>query len=71
MYAFRGSTEKEGEHAFLLQSLNPESRYQLRFHDHSAADRIAMGSDLMKDRLHVQFPIANSSELICLDEVAR
>ncbi len=71
VYAFRGSTEKEGEHAFVLQGLNRESRYQLRFHDHYAADRIAMGSDLMKDGLHVQLPIANSSELIFLDEVAR
>ena len=55
----------------MLQGLNPEFRYQLEFHDHSAADRIAKGSDLMKEGLHVQLPIANSSELIFLDEVAR
>ena len=71
VYAFRGSTEKEGDHTFMLQDLNPGSRYQLRFHDHSAADRIAMGNDLTEDGLHVQLPIANSSELIFLDEVAR
>ena len=29
VYAFRGSTEKEGDHTFMLQDLNPESRYQL------------------------------------------
>jgi alpha-galactosidase len=71
VYAFRGSTEKEGEHTFGLQGLDPKSHYQLRFHDHSAADRIATGSDLMKNGLRVPLPIANSSELIFLDEVAR
>jgi hypothetical protein len=71
VYAFRGSTESEGEHTFTLRGLNPQSRYQLRFHDHSAADRIIPGSELMKDGLHVQLAIPNSSELIFLDEVAR
>jgi alpha-galactosidase len=71
VYAFRGSTEREGEHSFVLQGLNPDSRYQLRFHDHSNAYQIIKGSELMKRGLHVRLPIANSSELIFLDEVAR
>ena len=69
VYAFRGSTEAEAEHKFVLRGLDPASRYQLRFHDHSAGDQIINGHELMKTGFAVQLPIANSSEIIFLEEL--
>jgi alpha-galactosidase len=70
VYAFRGKTEDERMHSFPLQGLQPDKRYSLRFHDHSAADRTVKGRELMHDGLRVRLAIPNSSELIFLDEVA-
>jgi alpha-galactosidase len=69
VYAFRGKTEEERAHSFSLQGLQPEKRYRLRFHDHSAADRVVKGRELMHDGLRVRLAIANSSELIFLEEI--
>lgn len=69
VFVFRGSTETEGSHEFVLQGLQPASRYQLRFHDHSAPDRIVEGAELMKTGLGMRFPLANSSEIIFLEEL--
>ena len=69
VYAFRGSTEAEAEHKFVLRGLDPASRYQLRFHDHSAGDQIINGHELMKTGFAVQLPSANSSEIIFLEEL--
>ncbi len=69
VYAFRGSTETEAEHKFVLRGLDPASRYQLRFHDHSAGDQIINGHELMKTGFAVQLPSANSSEIIFLEEL--
>jgi alpha-galactosidase len=68
VYAFRGSTESETQHKFILQGLRGTSRYKLEFHDHSASDQIFQGDELMNGGLLVHLPIANSSELIFLDE---
>jgi alpha-galactosidase len=64
VYAFRGTTEEENTHAYVLQGLQPSSRYLLKFHDHSSPDRTVTGDELMKRGLKVTLPLANSSELI-------
>lgn len=69
VYAFRGSTKTEAEHKFILQGLNPASRYQVHFHDHSSADQIATGRELMKRGLNVRLPGANTSEIVFLNEL--
>ena len=69
VYAFRGAIETEGKHKFLLQGLQAGSRYQLRFHDHSAKDQIVKGGELMTQGLAVRLSIANSSEIIFLQEL--
>jgi hypothetical protein len=69
VYAFHGSAETEAEHRFLLRGLQGASRYRLRFHDHSSSDRIMQGSELMKTGIVVRLPLANSSEIILLEEL--
>ncbi len=69
VYAFRGSTELEAEHTFLLRGLRSTSRYQLRFHDHSDLDRVMSGAELMKSGLLVRRPAAHSSEIVFLEEL--
>ena len=69
VYAFRGSTKIEAEHTFVLRGLDAASRYRLRFHDHSANDQTIGGDELMKAGLAVRLPIANSSEIIFLEEL--
>jgi hypothetical protein len=64
VYAFRGTTEDEKTHAYVLQGLEPSSRYLLKFNDHSSPDRTVTGDELMRRGLKVTLPIANSSELI-------
>jgi alpha-galactosidase len=68
LYAFRGTIETEKTHSFSLRGLEPEARYQLKFHDHSSADRTAPGRELMGAGLHVTLPSQNSSELIFLEK---
>jgi hypothetical protein len=69
VYAFRGSTQAEAEHTFVLKGLNPASRYHLTFHDHSAADRIVRGDELGNAGIQVHLPYANSSEIIFVEEI--
>jgi hypothetical protein len=47
--------------------LDPALRYQIRFHDHSAKDRIVGGDALLTAGLLVQLPIPNSSEIVFLE----
>jgi alpha-galactosidase len=69
VYTFHGSSDSESEHRFLLHGLQTTSRYQVRFHDHPSEDRIATGSELMNEGLLVKLPIANSSDIILLEEI--
>ncbi|MDP9161241.1 MAG: alpha-galactosidase, partial [Acidobacteriota bacterium] len=69
VYAFRGSTQSQGEHTFYLRGLEPSSHYQLRFHDYSASDEILTGTDLMKNGLVVRLPGANSSEIVFVEQL--
>ena len=69
VYAFHGSIENETEHRFVLRGLNLQSRYKLQFHDHSIADQVIGGKELMKSGLALRLPIPNSSEIILLREL--
>ena len=68
VYAFRGTTSAT-EHKFLLRGLNRASRYQLRFHDHSSADQVVSGDELMRGGLRIRLPLTNSSEIVFLEEL--
>ena len=69
VYAFRGSTANESDHTFTLRGLNQGLRYRLRFHDHSALDRIVKGGRLMDVGLNIHLPLANSSEIVLIEEL--
>lgn len=69
VYAFHGSIENEAEHKFVLIGLNPHSRYQLQFHDHSAPAQIFEGAELMRAGITVHLPLPNSSEIVSLKEL--
>jgi len=68
VYAFRGSNKSEIERNFKLQGLVPQKQYRLRFHDHSAPDRVAAGRDLKASGLTVNLSVPDSSELVFIDE---
>lgn len=63
VYAFRGTTESENAHSFLLQGLDPAAQYSLQFHD-SSRSQTATGRQLMNDGLTVPLDLPNSSELV-------
>jgi alpha-galactosidase len=69
VYTFRGSLDGKTDQTFLLRGLQPASSYQLNFHDHSSPDQIVNGGELMKSGVHVHLTIANSSEIIFLQEL--
>jgi alpha-galactosidase len=71
VYAFRGTTADESHHSFALQGLRPYRNYHLRFQDHSSADRMVSGRELLRNGLTVVLPIPESSELVFLEESAR
>ena len=66
VYAFRGSSEAEETHAFMLQGLDASARYRVKFHDSGAAE-IATGRDLMGAGLKLTLSQPNSSELVFLE----
>jgi hypothetical protein len=66
VYAFRGMSEAEKTHAFVLRGLQPASRYVLKFHD-IGATRTVTGQQLMTGGLNVSLDIPNSSELIFIE----
>ena len=68
LYAFRGSTESEDSHTFLLSGLNPASRYTLHFQDGSSPDLQSSGRQMMTEGLHVHLSSPLSSELIFIEE---
>jgi melibiase-like protein/glycosyl hydrolase family 36 len=68
VYAFRGSTETESSHSYILQGLNASTTYTLHFQDGSSADRSVHGAELMRQGLTVSLAKPNSSELIFFDQ---
>lgn len=69
VYAFRGSSESDSAHTFLLQGLNAADQYRLRFHDHTSADQTVSGQTLLSGGLKVTLGRPNSSELIFMEKV--
>jgi hypothetical protein len=69
VFAFHGSSAAERTHTFALQGLEPGRKYKLAYQDHSSQDRVSLGRELMRRGLQVSLPVADSSELIFIDEV--
>ena len=67
LYAFRGSTENEPSHTFVLKGLEPSSHYKLHFQDGTSPDRVATGQQLMTEGLGVNLPHPLSSELVFVE----
>jgi hypothetical protein len=66
VYAFRGTSETEKTHAFVLHGLQAAARYEVRFHD-AGATRTVTGQQLLTGGLNVRLDIPNSSELIFIE----
>jgi hypothetical protein len=71
VYAFRGSVADKSEHRFVLAGLKAATRYTLHFADGSAADREALGSELMGTGLTVALKDTLSSELVFVQEAVK
>jgi len=71
VYAFHGSAETEPSHTFLLQALNAERSYTLRFQDRSSPNRTVSGKELLEEGVSVHLSQPNTSELIFLQEVRK
>lgn len=71
LYAFHGSEPSEPSHAFLLKGLHPDRLYALHFQDRSSLDRIARGSELLKNGLTLNLKDPNTSELVFFHEASR
>lgn len=65
VYAFRGSTQSEKTHSFILQGLESANHYRLTFHDRGLT-RTLTGKKLMRG-LSVKLDVPNSSELIFIE----
>jgi alpha-galactosidase len=71
VFIFRGSAQNEPIHTFLIQGLDPDATYRLRFHDHSSSERAVSGRTLMKDGLRVALGVPQSSELVFITKGGR
>jgi len=71
VYAFRGSEPEEGTHSFVLKGLDPSARYAISFNDHTSADGMVTGKELMETGLKVRLPDQNSSDLVFISGETR
>ncbi len=71
LYAFRGSSQPESEHAFRLRGLKPQRTYLLSFHDRSATEQTLSGEELMRKGILLRLPSPNSSEIVFVYESAQ
>ena len=67
VFAFRGSTQDEREHRFVLAGLQSDALYRLHFEDSTSPDVEATGSKLMGSGLIVSLDRPLSSELVFLE----
>ena len=67
LYAFRGSTETEQSHSFVLAGVSADTSYKLHFQDGSSPDTTVKGAELLKKGLAVKLPVPNSSEIVFLE----
>ena len=70
VYAFRGSSQDENRHTFVLRGLDPDQQYRLHFQDHSSADRTTSGKTLLEQGVTVELPGPYSSELVFLKAIS-
>ena len=68
LYAFRGSSQSEGQHAFMIQGIRPDREYRLRFQDGSSPGRTISGRKLLRDGVNVMLASPETSELIFIDD---
>lgn len=66
VYAFRGSTQTEKKHSFVLQGMDASAQYRLTFHD-SGLTRTISGRKLMQSGLSMRLDVPNSSELVFIE----
>jgi alpha-galactosidase len=69
LYAFRGSTQTESIHTFVLKGFEADRSYQLHFQDHSAPDQKVSGRDLLSRGVAVELSWPLSSELVFFEEL--
>jgi hypothetical protein len=70
VYAFRGTTA-ETKRRFPIRGVDPESKYQLHFHDHPASDKVVDGDELLNAGILVKLLIPTSSEIVFFEELPR
>jgi len=68
VYAFRGSTDEESAHQFVLKGLRADRQYQLHFEDQTSPDRTVSGHELMTSGIKISLPLTDSSELVFIQE---
>ena len=71
LYAFRGSTQSEDQHAFMIQGIRPDREYRLRFQDGSSPGRTISGRKLLRDGVNVMLASPENSELIFIDDAGK
>ena len=71
VYAFHGTDENVKTYTFMVKGLKAQHRYRLHFHDHSSADSVHRGDELMRSGVTVNLPQADSSELIFIERMQR
>jgi alpha-galactosidase len=71
VYAFRGKTNDENDHRFVLHGLDTAKSYKLHFQDGTSPDIRVEGNRLMQNGLEVHLTNPLSSELIFLEESGR
>jgi hypothetical protein len=69
LFAFRGSSQENDSHVFVLRGLRKDGRYRITFHDGSSQDHIASGEQLMKSGVTVRRSMNNSSEIVFWEEL--
>jgi len=71
VYAFHGTDENVKTYTFMLKGLKAQHRYRLHFHDHSSADSVHSGGELMRSGVTVSLPQGDSAELIFIERMQR
>ena len=69
VFAFRGTTEDEAEHRFVLGGLDLKRHYSLHYQDGSLADAEQTGQELMTAGVSLRLEKALSSELVFIREM--
>jgi alpha-galactosidase len=71
VFAFRGTITNEPTHHFLLDGLQPSTRYLVHFQDGTGPNQVVTGRELMHPGLEVHLPDQLSSELVFIQRVKK